>query len=126
MMNIQIEIKMKINGGKDEWSTKTNTVKFNIECSDRVSIYYLSNVINRKAIILLNTRYDLLHPEEIFGKGDISLVRSCREYNTTGSVAGWGDVFTLELSTKNDNPWNEDESIPLDEDYEECEEDYNS
>ena len=125
MMNISVEIKLKINGGKDEWSIKTNTVRYNIECSDKASIYYLSTVINRKAITLLNTRYSL-HPEEIFRKEDISLVRSCREYNTTRGVEGWDDVFTFELNTKNDNPWNEDESIPLDEDYEECEEDYNS
>jgi hypothetical protein len=112
-MNINVEIKLKINSDEG----KTQTVRFNIECSDRSSIYYLSTVINRKATTLLNTRYDL-HPEEIFRKEDISLVRSCREYNATRNVDGWGDVFTLELSTKNDNPWNEDESIPLDEDYE--------
>lgn len=119
---ISVEIKLKINSDDEG---KTQTVKFNIECSGEASISYLSSVINRKAITLLNTRYDL-HPEEIFRKEDIYLVKSCREYNATRYVDGWEDVFILELSTKNDNPWNEDESIPLDEDYEECEEDYNS
>ena len=120
-MNISVEIKLKINSDEG----RTQTVRFNIECPDDASIHYLSTVINRKAITLLNTRYNL-HPEEIFWKEDISLVRSCREYNTTRGIADWDDVFTFELNTKNDNPWNEDESIPLDEDYEECEEDYNS
>ena len=102
---INISLKLTIN-----FSDRTETVsaEFTISTNDDGFICRedLLKEIDKRAILMLKSKLDI-NPVAIFTAEEIAdIIRSCKKFNTTiTGVNGWDDLL-FELTSENDNPYN--------------------
>lgn len=105
---ITIEIKLHIKDTENILRNQTTSVKFEIftESNGYINSNDLLEKINRKSILLLQSKLDL-DPDEIFFLEEIAeLIRTYSEYNTSVTgPEGWGDKLIFELTSVNSNPY---------------------
>lgn len=104
---ITIEIKLHIKDTKNILRNETTSVKFEIftESNGYINSNDLLEKINKKSILLLQSKLDL-HPDKIFSLEEMAeLIRTSSEYNTTVTgPEGWEDNLIFELTSENSNP----------------------
>jgi len=106
---INISLKLTINFTD---RTETVSVEFTVSTNDDGFICRenLLKEINKRAILMLKTKL-YLNPDKIFADDEIAdIIRSCKKFNTTiTGVNGWDDLL-FELTSENDNPYNDSAS----------------
>jgi len=104
---IKISLRMTIN-----FSDRTETVsaEFTVSTDDYGFICRedLLKEINKRAILMLKTKLNL-NPDRIFADDEIAdIIRSCSKFNiTVPGPEGWEDDVHFELTSENDNPFEE-------------------
>lgn len=104
---IKISLKLTIN-----FSDRTETVsaEFTVSTNDDGFICKedLLKEINNRAILMLKTKLNL-NPNKIFADDEIAdIIRSCNKFNiTVPGPEGWEDDVHFELTSENDNPFEE-------------------
>jgi hypothetical protein len=105
---ITIEIKLHIKDTKNILRNETTSVKFKIstESNGYIDSDDLLDEINKKSILLLQSKLDL-HPDKIFFLEEMAeLIRTNDLYNTTVTgPEGWEDSLIFELTSENNNPY---------------------
>lgn len=110
---IKISLKLTIN-----FSDRTETVsaEFSVTTNDNEFICRedLLKEINKRAILMLKSKLDI-DPGVIFAAEEIAdIIRTSNKFNTTvtGPI-GWENDVLFELTSENDNPYEEEkESFP--------------
>lgn len=112
---ITIEIKLHIKDTKNILRNETTSVKFKIstESNGYIDSDDLFDEINKKSMLLLQTKLDLLHSDKIFFLEEMAgLILTCREYNTSVTgPKGWEDKLIFELTSENNNPYNKNTNL---------------
>jgi hypothetical protein len=104
---IKISLRMTIN-----FSDRTETVsaEFTVSTDDYGFICRedLLKEINKRAILMLKTKLNL-NPDKIFADDEIAdIIQSCNKFNiTVPGPEGWEDDVHFELTSENDNPFEE-------------------
>lgn len=110
---ITVEIKLHIKDTKNILRNETTSVKFKIstESNGYIDSDDLLDEINKKSILLLQSKLDL-HPDKIFFLEEMAeLIRTNDWYNTTiTGPEGWEDKIIFELTSENSNPYKKTDS----------------
>jgi hypothetical protein len=105
---ITIEIKLHIKDTENILRNETTSVKFEVftESNGFINPDNLLNEINKKSILLLQSKLDL-HPDKIFFLEEMAeLIRTNSGYNTTVTgPEGWEDKLIFELTSENSIPY---------------------